>query len=154
MRRSARASAALLLAALAACTRQRATPDLTLTAAPRATLDVEADAARAVVAAFVAAEAEADPGADTLLASDATFVAGGISVTVRPRLAALNGPGTALLEAVSTHVAGPVTWVVAVYRFEARTPALSDRGRLTVVLEKQRAGWRIRHVHSSSVERW
>ncbi len=144
----------MLLAALAACTRPGAAPELTLSTAPRASLDVEADAARAVIAAFVAAEAEADPGADTLLAPDAAFVAGGISVTVRPRLAALNGPGTALLEAVTTHVAGPMAWVVAVYRFDARTPALSDRGRLTVVLEKQRAGWRIRHVHSSSVERW
>ena len=50
--------------------------------------------------------------------------------------------------------AGAFAWVVMSYRFNGRVPQLSERARATVILEKQRAGWRIRHVHSSMVARW
>ena len=113
-----------------------------------------ADAARAVVAAFVAAEARGDGSADTLLAQDADFIMGGIVVKSRPRLAAMAGAGDAQLEEARVGTAGAFAYVVAVYRFDSPTPALDDRARGTFILEKRPAGWRIRHVHSSMVARW
>jgi len=116
--------------------------------------DADATAAMAVVTSFLAAEAQNAAGADTLLGENADFILTGVRVTTRPRLAGLNGPGAATIEESSTGLAGAFAWVVVSYRFEARTPDLNERARATFVLEKQRAGWRIRHVHSSMVERW
>ena len=112
------------------------------------------DEAQAVVALFVDAEARGADAADTLLMPGADFVMTGLKVTARPRLAGMNGPGTATIEEASTGLAGSFAWVVASYRFTARTPELGERARATFVLEKQRAGWKIRHVHSSMVARW
>lgn len=155
MRRWARVSATLLLALAPACA-----PPPVGDAAPRPAapagpgpLGAEAAAARDVVAAFIAAEAAEQDG-DSLLAPGADFVMSGIAVTHSPRLAGLVGPGSASVEAASTNVGGAVAWVVVVYRFDARIPGLDGRARGTFVLEKQRAGWRIRHVHTSMVERW
>ncbi len=115
-----------------------------------------ADAARAhdVAVAFLEAEAKGDAAADTLLAPGADFIMTGVRVTTRPRMAGLNGPGDAVVEEANLGVAGAFAWVVLGYRFNGRTPQLGERARATVILEKQRAGWRIRHVHSSMVERW
>jgi hypothetical protein len=154
MRPSACRSALLLLAGLAACTTHAAPSAGMPTLPARQELDVEAARARNVVAAFLAAEAQGDADADTLLATGADFILTGTRVRARPRLAGLVGPGTASIEEASTGVTGEVAWVVVAYRFEARTPDLSERARATFVLERQRAGWRIRHVHSSMVERW
>lgn len=150
MRRWARGSLGAL-ALLAACGGARGGGGPTV---QTVSLDADAAAARALVAAFIAAEAALDAGADTMLSSGAEFVASGIAVASRPRLAGMTGPGLALVESGTTQLAGSFAWVVVVYRFESRTSALNDRGRATAVLEKQRAGWRIRHVHSSAVERW
>ncbi len=155
MRPWTRARRAALALALAGCLARSPELDPERFGAARDGVGAEAVAARAVVAAFIAAEAGADPAADTLLTTDAEFVASGIALTTRPRLAALNGPGTGAVEAATTRVTDAgVAWLAVVYRFDARTPALSDRGRATFILEKRRAGWRIRHVHSSAVERW
>jgi hypothetical protein len=157
MRRCAAAEVRSLVAAgvllLAAC--GRSGPRATLPAPEsRAALDADAAAARAVAAAFITAEAAGDAAADTLLAAEADFVSGGVRVATRPRLSGLTGTGTGVVESASIWIAGAVAWVVLAYRFEAASPGLDDRGRATLVLERQRAGWRIRHVHSSSVERW
>ena len=153
MRRWARASALILT--LTAC--GRGTASRGLDPAPvtaTATLGAEAAAARDAVTAFITAEAGGERGADTLLAAEADFIMTGIAVTQRPRLAGLNGPGQAVVEAATTRVGGALAWVTVVYRFESPIPDLNERGRGTFVLERQRAGWRIRHVHTSMVERW
>ncbi len=100
---------------------------------------IEADAAQAqaAVQAFVLQEAQGNRSADTL-----------------PRLAGLNGQGEATIEESECSLAGGFAWVVVGYRFAGRTNDLDERARATFVLEKRRAGWRIRHVHSSMVERW
>jgi len=118
-----------------------------------ATLAAEATAARAVVTAFIAAEASGDP-ADSLLTPDADFIMTGIVVARPPRLAGLNGPGTTAVESANAYVSGALAYVVVAYRFDTGDPALDERARGTFILEKQRAGWRIRHVHTSMVAAW
>jgi len=160
MRRWATASFALLLAACPAPRPSSPVPEQTAAPAPVAAqpdttpLSASADQARAVVAAFVAAEARGDGSADTLLAQDADFVMGGILVLSRPRLAAMVGQGTGTLEEARMGVAGAFAYAVVVYRFDSPTPSLRDRARATFILERHVAGWKIRHVHSSMVERW
>ncbi len=162
MRRSARASALALALAAAAC--GGAAPAVPVLpqqapAAPAAgdtarSMASEADAVRAVVAAFVAAEARGDQSADTLLATGADFIMGGIALTNRPRLAAMVGRGDGVVEEVRVGVAAAFAYAAVVYRFDSPTPSLRDRARGTFVLERRIAGWRIRHVHTSMVERW
>lgn len=161
MPHSPRASAAALLAWLAACAPggSPAVPvqpssALPATVSSATDLSAEADAARAVAAAFIAAEARGDRSGDTLLATGADFIMGGIIVTNRPRLAALVGRGAAVVEDAVIGVSGAFAYVVAVYRFDSPTASLRDRARATFVLERRPAGWRIRHVHTSMVERW
>ena len=113
-----------------------------------------ADFRGSIVNAFLSLEARGNTAADTLLAPGADFIMTGVKVTTRPRLAGLNGPGETAVEESSAGIAGAFAWVVVGYRFSGRTGELNERGRATFVLEKQRAGWRIRHVHSSMVERW
>lgn len=117
-------------------------------------LGAAVDAARRVVEAFVAAEAQHDLAADTLLAPEADFIMSGIVITRRPRLAAIVGRGTAVVEEARAGLAGAFAYVVVVYRFDSPSPGLRDRARGTFVLERRPAGWRIRHAHSSMVERW
>ncbi len=164
MRRWASVSALLALAACGAPPASQPVPEQAAAApspaaadAPArddAPLSASADAARDAVAAFVAAEARGDGSADTLLAQDADFIMGGILVTSRPRLAAMVGRGDAQIEEARVGTSGAFAYVVAVYRFDSPTPSLDDRARGTFILEKHTAGWRIRHVHSSMVERW
>jgi len=153
-------AALLLLALTAQPTRaQRRPPTPAREGAPIALqspsqIDADVDAARAAVAAFVSAEAQGGRTADTLLAAGADFILTGVKVHARPRLAGLNGPGETTIEESECSLAGAFAWVVISYRFAGRTTDLDERARATFVLEKQRAGWRIRHVHSSMVERW
>ena len=161
MRRSARASALALALAGAACG-GGAPPVVPVLPepAPVAARDTapsmasEADAVRAAVAAFVAAEARGDQAADTLLATGADFIMGGIAITNRPRLAAMVGRGDGVVEEARVSVAAAFAYAAVVYRFDSPTPSLRDRARGTFVLERRLAGWRIRHVHTSMVERW
>jgi hypothetical protein len=159
MRRCASASTALLLLALtapAASAQRRPAPPVRegQPLVTQSSSQVDVDAARAAVAAFVSAEAQGGTGADTLLAPGADFILTGVKVHTRPRLAGLNGPGEATIEESGCSLAGAFAWVVINYRFAGRTTDLDERARATFVLERQRAGWRIRHVHSSMVERW
>ena len=139
------------LFALACAGRQHDTPGPEIQSA---NLDRDASEARAAVNTFLTLEARGLPAADTLLSLGADFIITGVKVTTRPRLAGLNGPGETAVEEAATGLSGSFAWVVVGYRFEGRSPALNERARATFVLEKQRAGWRIRHVHSSMVERW
>jgi SnoaL-like domain len=123
-------------------------------APPVSQFDADAGAAMAAVTTFIAAEAQNGAPADTLLDGSADFIMTGVRVTTRPRLAGLNGPGTATIEESSSGMAGAFAWVVVRYRFDGRTSDLNELAHATFILEKQRAGWRIRHVHSSMVERW
>lgn len=152
MRRCPRASALLPLVLAAGCAAR--TGPRELAGAPPATLGGDAAAARAVAIAFLELEARGDTAADTLLAPGADFLMTGIRVTMRPRAAGINGPGLASADEVTTGTAGAFAWVVLSYRITARTPALSERGRGTFILERQRDGWRIRHAHTSMVGRW
>ena len=161
MRPSRGVSAALVLLALtapAARAQRRPAPvgreSTSVIAGSPAQLDADAAAARAAVTAFLTAEAHGSVQADTLLALGADFIMTGIKVSVRPRLAGLNGAGTVTIDESSSGLAGAFAWVVIGYRFGGRTSDLDERARATFVLEKQRAGWKIRHVHSSMVERW
>jgi hypothetical protein len=114
----------------------------------------EAAAARAVAETFIAAEARGDETADTLLAPGADFINGGIAVSVRPRLAGVIGRGGVDFESLRSEVASQLAWVVAVYRWTGVALQVVERGRATLVLERREAGWRIRHVHSSTVPPW
>lgn len=152
MLRCGPASTLLLAALLAAGCTRRVAPARMPVVIGEAALSDETAAARAAVLAFVAAEAAGDPSADTLLATGADFIAQGIRITNRPRLAAMVGRGEAGLDEARTQVAGGMAWVVAIYRFRGRGEP--ERGRGTFVLERRPAGWRIKHVHSSWVERW
>ena len=140
--------AALLLAGCAG--RAAPTPTAPLGVDPAR----EAAAARAVAESFIAAEARGDESADTLLAPGADFINSGIPVAARPRLAAVIGRGEASIENLRTEVAGALAWVVAVYRWTAQAGRIVELGRATLVLEREEAGWRIRHVHSSAVPPW
>ena len=110
--------------------------------------------ARDVATEFIAAEAGGDAAADTLLASDADFIMSGIPVTRRPRLAGVLGHGAATIEETRTQLAGAFAWVVTTYHWTADDGNDEEHGRATMILERQRAGWRIRHVHSSTVAPW
>jgi hypothetical protein len=46
-----------------------------------------------------------------------------------------------------------VAWLVVIYQF-TKPGEQPERARGTFLLEKRTAGWRIRHVHTSWVERW
>ena len=148
MRRS-RAASTVAALALAACA---------VRAAPRAPMPYdplrETALARDVAAGFIAAEARGDESADTLLSPGADFISGGIPVTRRPRLAGVLGRGEATIEDQRTQLAGEFAWVVAVYRWKAGGGDDVERGRATMILERRGAGWRIRHVHSSTVAPW
>jgi hypothetical protein len=152
MRRWMRASALALLLLAAACAPRA--PRITTVQGPAGDFEADMAAARATVNAFLAQEARQTPAADTLLALGADFTMTGLRVTVRPRLAGFNGPGEVSVEEASAAVSGEFAWVELSYRFAGRTPDLAERARATVILERHRAGWRIRHVHSSMVERW
>ena len=146
--RVASAAAAALLAGCAA----RTAP------IPTAPLGVdpvrEAAAVRAVVEAFITAEARGDEAADTLLVPGADFINSGIAVEARPRLAAVIGRGEATIEGLRTEVSGALAWAVAVYSWTGAAGRIVQQGRATLVLERHEAGWRIRHVHSSAVPPW
>jgi hypothetical protein len=144
-----RAASGIAALALAACAGR---------AAPRPPLPYdplrETALARDAAAAFIAAEARGDESADTLLASGADFIMSGIPLTRRPRLAAVLGLGQATVEDMRTQLAGDFAWVVAVYRWTGSRGDDAERGRATMILERRSAGWRIRHVHSSTVAPW
>ena len=114
----------------------------------------ESARARDVAAEFIAAEASGDASGDTLLAPDADFIMSGIPVTRRPRLAGVLGHGEATIEDTRIQLTGVFAWVVAAYHWTADDGNDEERGRATMVLERQSAGWRIRHVHSSTVAPW
>ncbi len=146
-----RAASALLLLGLAACAGR---PVPVATAPLGVDPAREAAAARAVAETVITAEARGDEAADTLLAPGADFINGGIAVAERPRLAGVAGRGEAAVENLRTEVSGTLAWVVAAYRWTGAAGQIVQRGRATLVLERQAAGWRIRHVHSSAVPPW
>lgn len=147
----------LLLVVLAGCAHHppRSAPFLSDSGRTAVTaIDADAAQAHAAAVAFLVEEAQGNAAADTLLAAGADFIMTGVEVSTKPRLAGLNGPGQAAVEEANLGLAGSFAWVVMTYRFTGRVPELSERAHATVILEKQRAGWRIRHVHSSMVGRW
>jgi hypothetical protein len=146
-----RAGSALAALALAACA-ARAAPDDG--ARPARDPAREAAAARDVAIAFITAEARGDTAADSLLLPGADFISSGVAVRSRPRLAAVIGRGEGAVETTQTQVSGVMAWVVAIYTWSGPGSRGAERGRATIILERREAGWRIRHVHSSSVAPW
>jgi hypothetical protein len=144
------ARAALAALALTACVRRGPPPVPLLTP----TIGADVPAIRAAVTAFVVGEARGDESVDTLLATGADFVATGVVLTNRPRLSGVPAPGTGSVDDLRIQVAGDYAWVVAGYGWVGRNPDGAERGVATFILERQPAGWRIHHVHSSSVARW
>ncbi len=144
------ARAALATLALAACARHA--PPQTPLLTP--TIGADVPAIRAAVSAFILGEARGDESVDTLLAPGADFVATGVNLTIRPRLAGVPAPGTGSVDDLRIQVAGDYAWVVAGYGWVGRNPGGAERGIATLILERHPAGWRIHHVHSSHVERW
>ena len=110
----------------------------------------------ALVLCAVAACSRADPptGAPPPTPRTRSPAASSGPVAARPRLAAVIGRGEASIENLRTEVAGALAWVVAVYRWTAQAGRIVELGRATLVLEREEAGWRIRHVHSSTVPPW
>lgn len=113
-----------------------------------------AQAAQRAVATFIAAEAQLDPAADTLLATGADFIVTGRRREARPRLAAMIAPAEADVEEMKTQLAGELAWVAVLYRVTGRAPEDAGRARATFVLQRRGTGWRIAHVHSSQVPDW
>jgi len=148
-----RAASGLVAVALAACAPR---PPTVAPSPPSRDPVQEADFARDAAVAFVAEEARGDTSADTLLLPGADFINGGIPAARPPRLAAVLGRGEAAVENVRTQVAGAFAWVVAAYTWTPEAGGDPERGRVTMILERRagRGGWRIRHVHSSSVPPW
>lgn len=146
-----RAAAAVAVAALATACASRVPPPGPLLPM---TLAADVAAVRATVAAFVTAEAGGDERADTLLARGTDFVVDGVALENRPRLAGVPGPGTGTVNDLQIQVAGDWAWAVAGYAWMGDDPEGAERGMATFVLQRQPAGWRIRHVHSSHVARW
>ncbi len=147
-----RAGAALLAAAvaLAACAPRVPRAD----ALRLPTLGSDVAAVRGAVTAFIVGEAAGERRVDTLLASGADFVVDGVFLEHPPRLAGVPGPGTGAVNDLQIQLAGDYAWVVAGYAWVGNDPAGAERGLATFVLERRSPGWRIRHVHSSHVERW
>jgi len=150
-RPSARWLAGLAAAALVACAGGGLTVRAPLVAAAPGD---DVSAIRAAVTAFVLGEARGDESVDTLLAAGADFIATGVQLTSRPRLAGFPGPGSGSVAALRIDVAGDLAWAVADYAWVGQDRAAGERGLATFVLRRLRAGWRIAHVHSSNVERW
>lgn len=138
------------LLALAACGSRVPPPGPLLSS----TLGADVAAIRAAVAAFVAGEAALEPAADTLLARGADFVTDGVILEHRPRLAGVPGAGTGSVHDLQIQVAGDYAWAVAGYVWVGDDPDGAERGMATFVFQRQGAAWRIRHLHSSHVERW
>src|SRR3972149_5879644 len=63
------------------------------------------------------------------------------------------GRGEGAVGEARAQVSGSRAWVVVTYRF-TKAGEQPERRRGTFLLEKRTAGWRIRHVHTSWVERW
>jgi SnoaL-like protein len=146
-----RGASGLVAALAAACAPRPAAP----APAPAARdLQQEAALARDAAVAFVTAEAREDTSADTLLVPGADFIDGGVPATEPPRLSAMIGRGDASVEDVRTQVAGGFAWIVAVYSWTPDAGGDPGHGRATMILERRPGGWRIRHVHSSSVPPW
>jgi hypothetical protein len=145
------AASALLVLGLAACA---ARPEPSQVAPLTADPVLAATAARDAAIAFITAEARGDTSADTLLAPGADFINSGVDVTARPRLAAVIGRGEGTVETTRTQVSGATAWVVAVYTWSGPGAQDAQRGRATIILTRSDAGWRIRHVHSSTVAPW
>lgn len=150
--RSRRAAFFLLLAVLApaACAGRAPRPVPTLPAS----VGDDVPAIRAVVTAFLVGEARLEESVDTLLAPGADFIVTGVSVAERPRLAGVSGPGVGTVRELRIELAGDQAWAVAGYGWVGRDPSGEERALATIVLQRVPAGWRIRHVHSSHVERW
>lgn len=149
---TARSRGALLALALAACARPAGVLVHPTPASSMPGDDVAA--VRAAVTAFVLGEARGDESVDTLLARGADFVASGVPVANRPRLAGMAGPGLGNVVEFHGRVAGDVAWAVVAYTWQGDDPAGAEFGRATIVLARVPAGWRIHHVHASHVERW
>jgi hypothetical protein len=150
MRRWPAASALWAVSVAACAARPAARPAMPLSFDPAR----EVAALRDVASAFIAEEARGDEAADTLLAPGADFINSGVAVTARPRLAAVIGRGEATIEALRTELSAELAWVVAVYRWTGPAGQSVERGHATMILERREAGWRIRHVHSSTVAPW
>jgi ketosteroid isomerase-like protein len=146
-----RAFAVVVAALSAAACASRVPPPGPLLAS---TIEADVPAIRAAVAAFVVGEAWGDRDVDTLLASGTDFVVDGVVLEHRPRLAGVPGPGTGSVNDLHIQVAGDYAWAVAGYGWVGSDPEGAELGLATFVLQRQSAGWRIRHVHSSHVERW
>jgi len=147
-----RAAMAAVVAALATAACASRVPPRGPLLAP--TLGADVATIRAAVAAFVLGEAALEQSVDTLLAREADFVMDGVALERQPRLAGVPGPGTGTVNDLQIQLAGDYAWVVAGYAWVGDDPAGAERGMATFVLQRQGAGWRIRHVHSSHVERW
>jgi hypothetical protein len=144
------ARAGLAALALAACARPAPPQPPLLTP----TLGADLPAIRAAVTAFVLGEARGEEAVDTLLAPGADFVATGVVLTNRPRLAGVAAAGTGTVDDLRIQIAGDYAWVVADYGWVGRNPGGAERGIATFILERHPTGWRIHHVHSSHVARW
>jgi len=136
--------------ALAACAPRAPAPLPTLPS----TVGEDAAAVRAVVTAFIVGEARGDEGTDTLLAPGADLIVTGVPLTERPRLAGVSGPGTGTVRELRVEIAGDQAWAVAGYGWVGRDPSGEERALATFILQRFAGGWRIRHAHSSHVERW
>jgi len=144
--------AVLLALALAACARPAG---VLVRPTPVGTMPGDDVAAvRAAVTAFVLGEARGEESVDTLLARGAEFVASGVPVANRPRLAGMAGRGLGSVVEFRGQVAGDVAWAVVAYTWQGEDPAGAEFARATFVLTRVPAGWRIHHVHASHVERW
>ena len=140
-----RRSAAITLV-LAGCASGRATPVATLS--PSA---VE-EPVTAAISAALDADRRLSP-ADSLWDPEALVVANGTLRYAPPRFAGIEPGGDAAITSSRLEVRQSLVWVYLDYRWISVTQSLAREGRATVILTPKPGGvgWRIIHLHSSTV---
>ena len=139
-----RAAIAAVTVLLAACAGQNQPAILTTTA-------MSDQAVRSIVRAALEADASGAP-ADTLYMLGATIVADGRVRVVNPRFAGIQRGGQISITGLQAEIASGLAWAITDYRWIANDRHTGAIGRATLILETLGSGWKIKHVHSSSIQ--
>lgn len=108
----------------------------------------------ALVRAALTLDAAADRAADTLYAPEAVVFSNARQRFAAPRFAGVSYGGRVTIAAAAVNLMGAWAWAVVDYRWIAAQRSQAEAGRVTFVLARKEAGWRIVHAHSSQLLPW